>query len=544
MVEAAEEMLIGKHKLDEQRIFQDKFTTAAEADPDRGATQPEAPVKRVGGTPAPGGDDAERQFAWYTPRRRRATRYEDVTIDTQPSVHRHLKRGWPVSFEDGRGTWSDSSTALRCSDWFEFRDPGEQWERTYYQVGTAIEHQIEGALRSAREEGLMEDFAPEWVEFLRSVVQIPAYVEHGLWFAMATIGRDCLSDSVATCVCLQAAMKQRSAQALVLYAMDLEEHYGPFPIEAACQSFVEDEPWQPTRRYLERLAATPDWGEVIFAANLCFEPLVGTLLRRELGTRAAAANGDSVTPVLARVETQEWEWARAWTTELSRFLLADEAHGAANREVITGWVKDWLPQSIEAGLALAPLAERVPVGIDAKQAVARVMRYTGALLEDAGLPELGQLVGYEPLQREVAEEEPASATPARRVRPTGRSRRAAPQRTVDRTEARTPELASNGEGTYDYVGIVMAKSAEGDAVAEILGRRDDIQVMEQPSFWDIRAKDRLVIPYDEVSEQLGYEIDAYSIQHEMSTHYGRMVAADDALMLFSDPTEAMEHLMS
>jgi hypothetical protein len=107
-----------------------------------------------------------------------------------------------------------------------------------------------------------------------------------------------------------------------------------------------------------------------------------------------------------------------------------------------------------------------------------------------------------------------------------------------------PSEAGEGDGTYDYVGIVMAKSAEGDAVAEILSRREDIVVHEQPAFWDIRAKDRLVIPYEDVSEELGYEIDAYSIQHEMSTHYGRMVAADDALMLFSDPTEAMQYLMS
>ncbi|HWF34601.1 MAG TPA: MmoB/DmpM family protein, partial [Solirubrobacteraceae bacterium] len=97
---------------------------------------------------------------------------------------------------------------------------------------------------------------------------------------------------------------------------------------------------------------------------------------------------------------------------------------------------------------------------------------------------------------------------------------------------------------YDFVGIVMAKSAEGDAVADILRRRDEVEVIDQPAFWEIRAKDRLVIPYDEVSDQLGYEIDAYSIQHEMSTHYGRMVAADDALMLFSNPTEAMQYLMS
>jgi propane monooxygenase coupling protein len=90
----------------------------------------------------------------------------------------------------------------------------------------------------------------------------------------------------------------------------------------------------------------------------------------------------------------------------------------------------------------------------------------------------------------------------------------------------------------------MAKSAEGDAVAAVLGRRGDVQVIDQPAFWELRAEHRLVIPFDAVSEQLGYEIDAYSIQHEMSTHYGRMVATDDALMLFSDPTEAMEHLMS
>jgi propane monooxygenase coupling protein len=107
------------------------------------------------------------------------------------------------------------------------------------------------------------------------------------------------------------------------------------------------------------------------------------------------------------------------------------------------------------------------------------------------------------------------------------------------------DLASeNRDAGYDYVGIVMAKSAEGDAVADILRRREGIEVIEQPSFWDIRAKVRLAIPYAEVSDQLGYEIDAYSIQHEMSTHYGRMVATDEALMLFSDPTEAMQYLMS
>jgi NAD(P)H-flavin reductase/ferredoxin len=545
MVEAAEEMLIDGRELDEQRIFIDKFTTSADAAPtaDGDGATGAPPVKKVDSAPSAAGDDSERQFSWYEPRKRRATLYEDVTIDTQPSIHRHLTRGWPVSFKDGRGTWNSASTELVSSDWFAFRDPGEQWERPFYQRGSAVEQQIDGALRSAVAEGVLGDFSEGWLDFLRGFLQIPAYVEHGLWFATATAARDCLSDSVTACVCLQAAMKQRSAQAIVLYAMDLEREFGiEFPIEAAREAFLDEPAWQPTRAYLERLSATPDWGEVVIAANLCFEPIVGTLIRRELGIRAAAANGDTVTPVLARVATQEWEWIRSWTLEFVRFLCDDPEHGAANRELIDRWVGDWQPAAFEAAAALAPLA---PPGVDPERAVADVRAYADAMLAEVAATPPGS--------------DPPAPTPrpTRRSRPAGRSGRHSPR--ISRSSSTNgaghdaatptdtptaPPPAPAADGGYDFVGIVMAKSAEGDAVAAILRERDDIEVLEQQAFWDIRARDRLVIPYEEVSEQLGYEIDAYSIQHEMSTHYGRMVAADDALMLFSDPTEAMQYLMS
>ena len=102
--------------------------------------------------------------------------------------------------------------------------------------------------------------------------------------------------------------------------------------------------------------------------------------------------------------------------------------------------------------------------------------------------------------------------------------------------------ATSGGGTYDFVGIVMARSAEGDAVADVLRDKPGVEVIQQPSFWDIRAPDRLEIDYDEVSEELGVDVDAYTIQHEMSTHYGRMITTDDKLLLFADPIEAMEFL--
>jgi propane monooxygenase reductase component len=59
MVQAVEEMLVARHKVDEQRIFADRFTASADA----------APAADLAARP----DDAGREFEWFQPRKRRAT---------------------------------------------------------------------------------------------------------------------------------------------------------------------------------------------------------------------------------------------------------------------------------------------------------------------------------------------------------------------------------------------------------------------------------------------------------------------------------------
>ena len=94
------------------------------------------------------------------------------------------------------------------------------------------------------------------------------------------------------------------------------------------------------------------------------------------------------------------------------------------------------------------------MGVDQARAIQRVRRYAGELLANAGLPELCPLVGYEP---RVATEGPGSqARPVKSGKP---------------ASARQAEKPSADNDAYDFVGIVMAKSAEGDAVAQCLGRR-------------------------------------------------------------------------
>ena len=329
--------------------------------------------------------DQERHFAYFTPKRRRASIYEEVTVDTQPSIRRHVDRGYPLHFDDGRPAWWESSTALRSGDWYGFRDPGELWERTFYQKEAAYEQEMESAIQQADQDDLLGQVNARWMDFLRRHLQAMAYVDNGLWLALAVSARACLSDSIAHCVGLEAACKQRSAQALVLLALELDQRAGGFSITAARRQFLESPSWASARSFLEDLAALTDWGEVIVAANLCFEPLVGVLLRRELLGTLAPAYADPLSPVAARAAQLEWGWARAWSAEFVAHVLADAEHGVRNRDLVEGWLRRWMPRARRAARDLEAMLADDPAVAGLRGAASRVARQATRWHAELGL---------------------------------------------------------------------------------------------------------------------------------------------------------------
>jgi hypothetical protein len=324
-------------------------------------------------------DESRRGFFYFTPKKRRASLYEEVTIDTQVSVDRHLKGGWLIAFEDGRGSHSLGSTALRVADWFDWRDPGEMWERPFYQQAAQAAREQDAAVAGARSEGLFARMTDEWRSFLQTSLQLPAFYERGLWRALCGAARPALSDLLTHAIVLEAAMKQRQAQDLVVYAMDLEPEIGECSTENARTRFLEEDAWQPVRALVERVNAKHDWAERVIATNLCIEPLVGNLLRREMLMVPASLNGDPVTPVIIGNAQREWLWYRDWTSELLRFCVADDEYGAQNRDVLAGWAADWNAKADQAADALATELERVPRSRPPADALAQVRRERDAL---------------------------------------------------------------------------------------------------------------------------------------------------------------------
>ncbi len=348
---------------------------------------PTPPVKNLEGSrgDAPGTITEARSFEYFTPAKRRATQYEDVTIDTQPDPHRHLDRGWPLAFANGHTIWDSRSTALKHDGWFDFRDPNELWERNYYQQGAGYERQIEDTVKVARFDRQPQRLAPEWVEYLRANMQQIAFYDQGIWLVVASTARAILSDSICHFTAFQAGFKQRQAQAIVLYAMDLEQDHGEFAMDAARQSWLDDAHWQPAREYVEKLNTIVDWSEVIVATSLLFESLVGTLLRRELFERGGAMNHDTVTPVVFQAAQMEQRQVQRFAAAFVEFVCDSEEHGEANRAQVQEWIDEWLPQARAVAESLEPLVSSLPNGIPFEEAMGRVEEELAATLESLGL---------------------------------------------------------------------------------------------------------------------------------------------------------------
>jgi hypothetical protein len=87
--------------------------------------------------------------------------------------------------------------------------------------------------------------------------------------------------------------------------------------------------------------------------------------------------------------------------------------------------------------------------------------------------------GRWPSRSELCEQAGYQAAP---VTPVAPGPRAAVERPGRLASGRPTPIRSQPDGAYDFVGIVMAKSAEGDAAARLLAERDEVEVIEQPSF--------------------------------------------------------------
>jgi propane 2-monooxygenase small subunit len=298
-----------------------------------------------------------RTYNYFTPAKRRATIYEDVTVDIQPDPERHLLQGWVYGFADGKpGGYPHEWTKLKSSNWHEFLDPNEEWEQTIYRNNANVVRQIHQNLENARAARAFQNWNRGWITVVQRHVSAWAHVEHGIGMHVyLPANRDAPTNMINNALAVAAAHKLRFGQDMILYNLELSEEIEGFDGEAHKEAWNSDPVWQGVRRNVEELTAIRDWAEAFFAATVVFEPLVGELFRSEFIMQAAAMQGDFVTPTLMGAGESDTARDARVSRRLFSMLADDSEFGEENRRIMQGWLSEWAPKSLAAGRALQPI---------------------------------------------------------------------------------------------------------------------------------------------------------------------------------------------
>ncbi len=297
-----------------------------------------------------------RKYKYYTPKGRRATLYEDVTVDVQPDPARYLLQNWIISFADGTPAYSPTRTHLQSSDWHEFRAPDEEWERTHYQRQAGIEKMIHMAVANGRAQKAVAGFDADWVAILQNHVSASKHAEYGLGVALMTAQRDGMTQMINNTILTNASYKLRYAQDLTLYLADIAPDFAkPFDESAGKQHWMIDAVWQSTRELIEKVMAAPDYLEQYFAINMIIEPMVLELFRSGFVMQVAALHGDYMTPTVVSAAESDTSRNLVNCAVLVQMLASDPKFGAANRKVLGEWVWRYLPLAQQAAHNLQPI---------------------------------------------------------------------------------------------------------------------------------------------------------------------------------------------
>jgi propane monooxygenase small subunit len=297
-----------------------------------------------------------RKFNYYAPKGRKASHYEDMTLDVQPDPKRHLLQGWILSFPDGETTYSENWTAAKSSDWHIFRAVDEEWERTHYKRQSTIEGMIAQAVENGRRSGAATRFNSAWIKILERHVGAYKHAEFGLSLALTQAQRYGYTQMINTAILTNASYKIRFAQDLTLYLADigLDIPTG-FDAEIGKTYWMEDPMWQTTRRLVETINGLQDFLETYFVTNLVFEPLVGELFRSGFIMQAAASQNDFITPTVVSSAEGDYQRNLANTMELINMLVKDPVHGVHNTGLFNSWLHTHGDMAVEAAKQLQPI---------------------------------------------------------------------------------------------------------------------------------------------------------------------------------------------
>lgn len=314
-----------------------------------------APTKSgaAGSAIFPGSDS--RKYNYFEPKGKRATHYEDMTVDVQPDPERYLLQDWIISFASGAGGYEKEWTEAKSSDWHKYRAPDQEWEKTHYMRQSTIVGMVQNVVNNARRAGAPANFDPNWIKVLQTHVGAWKHVEFGLGTALMQAQRYGYTQMINNSTLTNSSYKLRFAQDLILYLGEISMDIPALDVDAGKRAWMESPIWQGTREAVETIRGLTDYLEQYFSINICFEPLVGEVFRSGFVMHAAPANRDFVTPAVVSSAEADYQRNLANAVELFYMLRNDPQYGAHNKAVFERWAQKHIALATKAAQSLQPI---------------------------------------------------------------------------------------------------------------------------------------------------------------------------------------------
>jgi len=329
-----------------------------------------------------------RKYNYFNPRGKRATHYEDVTVDVQPDPERYLIQNWIIEFEGGKGggAYTKDSTAAKSSDWHAFRAPDQEWERTHFQRQAKIETMVQSVIANARKAGAPAAFDKAWMKILQKHLGAWKHVEFGLGTSLMQAQRYGYTQMINNATLTNSSYKMRLAQDITLYLAEIGMEIDGWDDTLGKKAWLEEPIWQGTREAVETIMGCEDYLEQYFAINIVFEPLVGELFRSGFLMQVAAANNDFITPPVISAAEADYERNLANTIDLIYLLANDAQHGAENKALFQTWLNKHGDLADKAAAGMQPIWSQPhskPVSFEDVKAVSH--ERIGQILGELGL---------------------------------------------------------------------------------------------------------------------------------------------------------------
>lgn len=275
---------------------------------------------------------------------RPASRYEEAVLDVQATNNFHYRPIWAPQYE----LYDQRRTKIVMQDWYAFRDPRQFYYGTYNISRAGMEQVTNTNFDFVEKRNLLAPLSAEWRDKVYAYLVPMRHFEWGANMNNWTIADFGFGAAITSAASFCAADRLGMAQIISRVGLALDDNQGS-SLDVAKKAWMEAPEWQGVRHAVEDVFVLEDWFETFVAQNVALDGVMHPLVFGELDETLREHGGTGVS-MLCEFMTDWFPNNQRWVDAVVKTAVEESE---ANRELLTGWARQWVSRATEAALPVA-----------------------------------------------------------------------------------------------------------------------------------------------------------------------------------------------